>query len=231
MKSERVISQIAILGLAVILIPLASFATDDPPSKKPMKLVLFDGKSLDGWKKAETFKAGAVKVEDEAIVLEAGGPMTAVVCTKDDLPTTNYELTFEAKRVSGGDFFAASTFPVGKSYVTLVNGGWSGSVTGLSSINGSDASENETRRFVKYENGTWYKFRLHVTDEVIRCWVDGKETFAVNTQGQQLKTRIETRPCQPLGFASYRSHGAIRSVEIRSLDAEEIKVDNASAEH
>jgi hypothetical protein len=146
------------------------------------------------------------------------------------LPTTRYELSFEAKRTSGNDFFAAATFPVGKSFVTLVNGGWGGSVTGLSSLNGSDASENETRRFVKYENGTWYKFRVHVTDDVIRCWIDDRATFAVNFQDFQLKTRIETRPCQPLGFATYRSTGQIRGVEIRSLNAAEIKANQESAE-
>jgi hypothetical protein len=224
-----IILKLVIIG-SVLWISGGILANDDPPAKPTLKLSLFDGKSLEGWRKAETFKAGALKVEDGAIVLEAGGPMTAISSTRTDLPTVNYELTFEARRTTGGDFFAASTFPVGNSFVTLVNGGWSGSVTGLSSLNGSDASENETRRFVKYENGTWYKFRVHVTDPVIRCWIDDKETFAVDYQGQQVKTRLETRPCQPLGFASYRSTGAIRAIEIRSLNAEEIKADQASVE-
>ena len=117
-------------------------------------------------------------------------------------PTTDYELTFEARRTEGGDFFAAATFPVGASFLTLVNGGWGGSVTGLSSINGADASENETNRFVKYQNGTWYRFRVRVTDAVVRCRLDDKEIFAVRHEGQQLKTRVEVRGCQPLGFAS-----------------------------
>jgi hypothetical protein len=221
------------LGLVGLILAIGSnpiVAEDDSPSKKPFRMVLFDGKTLEGWKKAETYKAGGVKVEDGAIVIEAGGPMTAITSTRTDLPTTDYELTFEAKRVSGGDFFAAATFPVDKSFVTFVNGGWGGSVTGLSSLNGADASENDTRRFVKYENGTWYKFRIHVTDDVIRCWIDEKQTVAVNYQDVPLKTRIESRPCQPLGFASYRSAGAVRAVEIRSLTADEIKSNNQAAE-
>jgi Domain of Unknown Function (DUF1080) len=221
------------LGLVSLILAFGSnpiVAEDDSPSKKPSRMVLFDGKTLEGWKKAETYKAGGVKVEDGTIVFEAGGPMTAITSTRTDLPTTDYELTFEAKRVSGGDFFAAATFPVGKSFVTFVNGGWGGSVTGLSSLNGADASENDTRRFVKYENGTWYKFRIHVTDDVIRCWIDEKQTVAVNYQDIPLKTRIESRPCQPLGFASYRSAGAVRAVEIRSLAADEIKSNNQAAE-
>ncbi len=215
------------LGLILILGGSRLSAADDPTSKK---ITLIDGKTLDGWKQVQTYKAGTVKVADGSILLETGGPMTAIVSTRTDLPTTNYELRFEAKRIEGSDFFAAATFPVGQSFVTLVNGGWSGSVTGISNINGADASENDSRRFVKYENGTWYKFRLHVSDDVIRCWVDGKETFAVNHQGSQLKTRIETRPCQPLGFASYRSSGAIRGVAIRPLNADEINANNKAAE-
>ena len=74
---------------------------------------------------------------------------------------------------------------MGKSFITLVNGGWGGSVTGLSSLNGADASENETRKFVKYQNNTWYRFRVHVTGEVIRCWIDDKEPFGVNYQDVQ----------------------------------------------
>jgi len=193
-------------------------------------LILFDGKGLDGWKKTESFKAGGVKVEDGAIVIEAGGPMSGITSTRTDLPTTDYELSFEAKRMSGDDFFAASTFPVGKSFITLINGGWGGSVTGLSSLNGADASENDTRRFVKYRNGTWYRFRVQVTDDVIRCWIDDKETFAVNYRDQQVKTRLETRSNQPLGFATYRSQGAVRAIEIRMLTAEEIAANNKAAE-
>jgi Domain of Unknown Function (DUF1080) len=204
-----------------------SFSIAEEP---PAKLVLFDGKSLEGWKKVESFKAGAVKVEDGAIVIETGGPTTSVVSTRTDLPTTDYELSFEAKRTTGQDFFAAATFPVGKSFITLVNGGWGGGVTGLSSINGSDASENETRRFVKYQDNTWYRFRVQVTDEVIRCWIDDKETFVVNYKGQQVKTRIETRSSQPLGFASYRSTGAVKSVQVRKLTAAEIAANNKAGE-
>ena len=132
--------------------------------------------------------------------------------------------------MSGDDFFAAATFPVGKSFITLVNGGWGGSVTGLSSLNGADASENETRTFVKYQNDTWYKFRGWVTDGVIRCWIDDKKAFAVYYRDIPVKTRLETRPCQPLGFASWRSKGAVKAIEIRMLTSEEIEANNKSVE-
>lgn len=93
-----------------------------PPPKDA--LVLFDGKSLDGWEAADFAKPGAVKIEDGAILLPEGKPMTGVSCTHKDLFTTDYELSYEAMRTSGRDFFAAATFPVGKAHITLVNGGW-----------------------------------------------------------------------------------------------------------
>src|SRR4051812_4164921 len=162
--------------VTALLVSSAAFqAEGDPSAGKPRTLVLFDGKSLEGWVKTDFFGAGEVKVEDGSIRMSEGRSMTGITSTRRDLPTTNYELSYEAMRLSGRDFFAAATFPVGKSFVTLVNGGWGGSVTGLSSLNGADASENETGRFVEYRNKTWYRFRARVTDEVIRCWVDDKE--------------------------------------------------------
>jgi hypothetical protein len=79
------------LGLVGLILAIGSnpiVAEDDSPSKKPFRMVLFDGKTLEGWKKAETYKAGGVKVEDGVIVIEAGGPMTAITSTRTDLPTT-----------------------------------------------------------------------------------------------------------------------------------------------
>ena len=186
-------------------------------------MALFDGTTLAGWRKLDTVKAGEVKVEGESIVLATGGPMTAIVTTRADLPKIDYELSFEARRTAGSDFFAAATFPVGPDFLTLVNGGWGGSVTGLSSLNGSDASENETNTYIKYENGRWYRFRLRVTNAAIRCLVDDKEVFALRLDGQQLKTRIETRACQPLGFASWRSGSEIRAVAVRPLTPAEVE--------
>ena len=219
-------SRTAFFGVALAFGVSSLGLTEEPPAR----VVLFNGKSLDGWKKVESLKCGDVKLEDGTIVIEAGGPMSGVVSTRTDLPTTDYEFSFEAKRTSGQDFFAAATFPVGKSFITLINGGWGGSVTGLSSINGSDASENETRRLVKYQDNTWYRFRVHVTDDVIRCWIDDKETFAVNIKGLQVKTRIETRAYQPLGFATYRSAGAVRTIQLRKLTVAEIEANNKSAQ-
>jgi hypothetical protein len=201
-------------------------AAKDQPAARPGKRALFDGKTLDGWKKTDFSHPGEVKVQDGRIVLAAGMPMTGITTTHKDLPTTNYELTYEAMRTTGEDFFAAATFPVGRSYITLVNGGWGGFVTGLSSLNGMDASENETTRSYRFENMTWYRFRVRVTDEAIRCWVDDKEIIAVEHREKHVGTRVETRSSEPLGFAAWKCGGALRNIELRPLTPAEVAATN-----
>lgn len=216
---------VAILGVLCVSLG-ADQPAKEPAAGKPKKLVLFDGKSLDNWNKTDFTACGEVKVEDGTIVLNVGSSMTGITSTRKDLPVTNYELTYEAQRLSGYDFFAAATFPVGKSHVTLVNGGWGGSVTGISSIDGSDASENETGKFFDYKNKTWYKFRVRVTDEKIRCWIGDKEIIDVTHKGRRVGTRIETDSSKPLGFATWETSGALRNIEVRVLTADEVAATN-----
>jgi len=196
---------------------------------RPGTRALFDGKSLDGWEKTRFSHGAGVKVKDGALVMETGNPMSGVVCTRKDLPTKDYELTYEAMRLDGSDFFAAATFPVGTSFITLVNGGWGGGVTGLSSLDGADASENETTCGVEYKDRTWYRFRVRVTAEVIAVAIDEKEVIAVSHKDRQVGTRIETRECQPLGFATYETTGAVRKVEVRPLTPAEVAATNKLA--
>jgi hypothetical protein len=217
----------------LLALPLGNLAARPAPllaQDEPRKDVLFDGKTLDGWKAADFYGAGEVSVQDGAILMKRGTKMTGFTTTLKDLPTTNYELSYEARRIDGNDFFAAATFPVGNSFITLVNGGWGGSVTGLSSLDGSDASENDTSRFFKYENGKWYRFRVWVTDKTIRAWVDDTAVVRVNIEARHVSTRIETRRNQPLGFATYESTGSIRAIEIRPLSAKEVEESNQPIE-
>jgi len=196
----------------------------EEPKEAPRPLVLFDGKTLDGWAKTDFYGAEKVdvRVEDGRIVMPLGNPLSGVTTTRTDLPKSNYELTYEAMRLEGTDFFAAATFPVGDSFLTLVNGGWGGHITGLSSLDGADASENETARGFSYKNDTWYRFRVRVTDEAIRVVIDDKPMIAVDLENRHLGTRIETRSSQPLGFATWESAGAVRNVQIRKLTSAEI---------
>jgi Domain of Unknown Function (DUF1080) len=217
--------------IAVVLGSLITSAgagqtSNSQPTGKSAALVLFDGKSLGGWKSVDFHGAGVVNVENGAIVMSAGRSMTGITNTRKDLPKMNYELSYEAMRLSGQDFFAAATFPVGSSFITLVNGGWGGNVTGFSSLDGIDASENDTGQFVKYHDKTWYKFRVRVTGEVIRSWIDDKELISANIQDRRISTRIEMRRNQPLGFATWETSGTVRNISIRPLTAAEVVVNN-----
>ena len=58
------------------------------------------------------------------------------------------------------------------SYCTWINGGWGGKVVGLSSIDGADASMNQTTFDRIFELGRWYTLRLRVTKDAITAWID-----------------------------------------------------------
>lgn len=177
---------------------------------------LFDGQTLGGWKETPFTRHGTVAVKDGAIQL-GKGYLTGVTWT-GDFPKSDYEIRFEAARVDGADFFAGVTFPVGDSFCTWINGGWGGSVVGLSSLDGEDASENETSTAREFANGRWYAFRLAVTADRIRAWIDGSLVIDADIQGR----RVDLRPGEiersiPLGFAAYSTVAAIRKVEYRRL--------------
>lgn len=181
---------------------------------------LFDGKTLQNWKETPFTGAGKVRVEDGTLILGAGAPMTGVTWAGAALPKSNYEVSFEGARRQGSDFFASMTFPVGDSFCTLVTGGWGGDIVGLSSIDGWDASDNETRSYYTFETGRWYAFRLRVTPDRISAWIDDKPVIDVVITGRAIGLRHgETKLSVPLGFASYGSTGAVRKAAYRTLPA------------
>ena len=137
---------------------------------------LFNGKDLTGWKETDYAGRGNVKIKNGELHIENGLVITGVTFTnKMVLPKTNYEMEYEAKKVNGADFFGLLTFPVCDSHASLVTGGWGGAVTGISSINSMDASENDTTVYLKFNKEQWYKFRLRVTPENLSVWMTPKE--------------------------------------------------------
>jgi hypothetical protein len=178
---------------------------------------LFDGKSLQGWHEAQFKGHGPVRVEDGSLILGAGGPMTGVTWS-GEFPKAGYEVRFEGARLKGNDFFASVTFPVGDSFCTWVTGGWGGDIVGLSSIDGWDAADNETRTYFNFEAGRWYRMRLQVAGDRIRAWVDDKQVISVDVAGRQVGLRFaEMKLSAPLGFASYLTTGGLRKIEYRLL--------------
>ena len=47
------------------------------------------------------------------MILEAGGPISIVVTTRTDLPTVDYELSYEAKRLNRPGFLRGVDVPGG----------------------------------------------------------------------------------------------------------------------
>jgi hypothetical protein len=181
---------------------------------------LFDGKTLDGWRIAKTNAyqfPGDVKVKDGVIVLPKGRIATGVVSTKD-FPTMNYEVSLEARRTDGSDFFCGMTFPVDKKHCTLICGGWGGGTTGLSNVDGFSADENETTGYTEFENGRWYTIRLRVTREKIQAWIDDKQIVDLKMKGQRFSIWWEQEPLRPFGVGNWYSASELRNIKLTRLD-------------
>lgn len=202
----------AVTGLSALM-GLKAQEAAEKAAWRPM----FDGRSLQGWRETPFTGKGEVRVENGAIILGAGSPLTGVNFT-GAFPKTDYEVRFEGMRAKGNDFFASLTFPVGDSFCTFVTGGWGGDIIGLSSIDGWDASENETRSYFTFENGRWYAFRLSVTPGRIAVWIDDRSVINAGIAGRSIGLRWgEIERSAPFGFASYSTVGAVRKIDYRLL--------------
>ncbi len=217
--------------LAALLLSLATSAADDTKTPKPDDRTgwkkLFDGKSLTGWKVTDFFGPGKVHVDKGILVMEKGKSMTGVTYSRGDFPKIDYEVTLEGKKIAGNDFFCTTTFPVGDTFCSLVVGGWGGQVVGLSSINGADASENETNKSKKFKLDQWYRVRIRVSQHKIEAWIDDDKMVDLKTEDRKISTRIECQLCEPFGIATYNTTGAVRDIRVRALTEQEKK---ASAE-
>ena len=193
----------------------------DPAAEKVKWESLFDGKTLEGWKSTDFGGQGEVEVKDGLIILSQGQPLTGITWQKGDkLPKDNYEITLQAMKRKGDDFFCGITFPVRDSHASFIVGGWGGSLVGLSSINDLDASENETTDYAKLEHNKWYTIRVRVTKAKIECWLNDKQMVDVETKDKKISTRIEVDASKPLGIANFNVESALKDIKLRRLTAE-----------
>jgi hypothetical protein len=212
------------LGLLVASGPLRAQQT--PPASPPPAAQedardkwqpLFDGKSLAGWKVTDFGGQGDVSVQDGVIVLGMGSMLTGITFDRE-FPRCDYEVRWEAQRVDGVDFFSTLTFPVGDACCSLVVGGWGGAVVGISCLDYADASQNATTRYVKFNKGQWYRFRIQVRRDRLQAWIDDESVVDVEIRDRKLTTRIEVKRSEPLGFATWETRGALRKIEYRQLE-------------
>ena len=181
--------------------------------------VLFNGQDLDGWTVIEMYdfaRHGEVTVTDGAIVLGSGTPATGIRVDRE-FPRINYEVTLDAKRIEGSDFFCGITFPVGDDYLSLVLGGWGGGTTGISNLDNMSAVENETTGFQEFEQNRWYRIRLRVTDDKVETWVDEEQIVDVEHRKHKLSIWWEQEPVRPFGIANWYTASAVRDIRLTRL--------------
>jgi len=190
-------------------------------------VALFNGKDLAGWKVADLVEGGKVTALPNGIVeCGFGNPMTGIAYTNAP-PTMNYELSLEAMRVEGMDFFIALTLPVETNFCTVIIGGWGGGLCGISSVDYMDASENQWSEGLTLQNERWYTLRVRVTPGVLQVFLD-KDLFTARVEFES-SSRFSLRPgsdidkTKPLGLATYRTRAHWRNFTLTPITALEAK--------
>ena len=179
---------------------------------------MFDGQSLTGWRQTAFAGRGEVECRSGVLVLNMGDPFTGINWT-NDFPQINYEVALDAMRASGSDFFCGLTVPVADSFCSLIVGGWGGSLVGISSLDNLDASENQTTKYVSFEQRRWYRIRLRVTDARIEVWLDNEKLVNAVTTGKRISLRPgEIDMSKPFGLACWQTTAALREIKWRRVN-------------
>ncbi len=186
------------------------FSAEDPET-----IALFNGRDLTNWVVTDFGPQGEVKVENAKLILSMGDGPTGVTWNGDfEFPKMNYQVSLKAMRVDGNDFFCGMTFPVHDEFLTLIVGGWSGTVIGLSCLDGYDASDNETTTSMSFQKKKWYDIKLRVQDNIVQVWIDDREKINCNTTDRQLSLRSEVLLSRPFGFASWYTTAALKDIQL-----------------
>jgi len=176
---------------------------------------LFNGESLKGWEVIDWEGHGPVTVKDGCVIVGKGLGISGIKW-KENFPKINYEITLDAKRVEGTDFFCGVTFPVKDSFNTLVIGGWGGCIVGLSCIDYEDAANNVTYDFREFETGRWYRIRLRVTEEKIEAWIDNDKIVDFIIGNYILSIRWEAESSKPFGISTWQTTGALKNIKLET---------------
>ena len=205
----------AVAPAKVILPPSA--ATPPAPFVGEGWEAMFDGQTLKGWREGQFGTPGRVECLPGVILLKEGDPFTGINYT-NALPKMNYEVAFDAMRVTGLDFFCGLTVPVGEDFCSLIVGGWGGSVVGISSLDGMDASENQTTKFLNFDQGRWYRIRLRITQDRLEGWIDQDKVVDVVTKDKKISLRPgDIELSKPFGVACYSTTAALREIKLRRV--------------
>ena len=190
------------------------FVQDVPEGWEP----LLDGKTLARWEIVRFGGEGEPYVKNGVLTMPmaTNGLMTGVNWDGPSLPVNNYAIYYEARRMEGNDFFGSISFPYKDSFATLIVGGWGGMVCGLSCIDGHDASENETTKFIHFKDHQWYPVHLRVTTDSIRAVIDTVQVVNIATKGKVIHLRGGTM-APDLTLYTYLTTGEIRNLRIKKM--------------
>lgn len=208
----------------LVLLVLFVVGCHSTPKHKTPPIELMAG-NMDQWQPINFGGEGDVYFKEGELNLDYGNPLTGVTYKHDPAvifgeDLNNYAITLNAMRVEGVDMFLGVTFPVGiEGHVSLVLGGWAGAITGLSNLDGLNASENVTTQYHAFEDKKWYKVKILVTGKKIQCWLDDKKLVDVKRADY---TKYDTHGAvvdtKPFGMFSYDTWGKVKDVKVWKLD-------------
>ena len=204
--------------------PVPESEPADPVKEKdPDKFVLFNGKDLGDWEKTQFGGEGDVFVNEDGNLEFGFGAVITGVNWEGEVPaTSNYEISLDAMKLDGNDFFLALTFPVKESHATFVVGGWGGGIVGISSVDDLNASENETMNIEGFENDQWFEVKVRVTDDKLEAWIDENQMVDLDLEGRKISLLPgDIELSVPIGIASYQTRAQYRNIVWRNLSAAE----------
>lgn len=223
MKNSGLISVVVSIAALVLVSAVLNLSQAPTDSEANAWKPLFDGKTLDPWNVTNFGGEGEVTVGEDGVFLDYGADLTGIN-RNWPLENENYEVELEAKKVEGGDFFVGLTFPIGDGFASLVLGGWGGGVCGLSSIDGYDASENETTDYRSFEDARWYKVRIRVTDKQVVVWLDDEQYLVVEREDKKFDVRFEVEMSKPFGLCAFMTQSVYRNIRARTLSESERRI-------
>lgn len=208
--------------LTLFLLVITGCNSTDKSRMTPIELL---PGNMEQWQPINFGGEGDVYYKEEALNLDYGSPLTGAKY-KGDLATLlgesndHYAITMQAQRVEGVDMFLGVTFPVGDDgHVSLVLGGWAGAITGLSNLDGLNASENVTTQYHAFEDKRWYKVKIYVTPKKVQCWLDDKSLVDINRADyKKYDTHGAVEDTKPFGMFSYDTWGQVKALKVWKLD-------------
>ena len=208
--------------MKILMLKLLAYLTILPASllgaEEKGFVSIFNGKDLDGWEVTDFAGGGKIEVKAGEIHIAMGELISGINLARQNIPRTNYELSAEAMKLDGNDFFCGLTFPVGDTFASFIPGGWGGTVVGISSIDGMDAAENETATFKKFDNNRGYRVRVRVTPGKVQCWVD--DEMAVDLLLEDRTIALRPGPIElsvPIGITAFQTVARIRNIRLQPI--------------